>query len=181
MFVPTHISTSAPTVNDDLGAGFCKGTCWFYTTMQKFYLSVYDADGAADWDEISGGTISTWEDWSPSYTWTGNTPTGVSTVARFIMVGKVCFFTLQVSGTTGGVGNLTNMQATLPALATVVDNNSLVPVESYRVVTGTPARTDNIASIDSVVDPARLNHSSFATIGTGSAFTLYYAGNYETD
>ena len=180
MFRAINISSSAPTVNDDRDNGFVVGSGWFYTTMQKFYILVDDAAGAADWDEVSAGTVSTWEDWTPSYTWTGNTPTGVSSVARFMMIGTLCYFTLQVSGTTAGVGNLTNMSATLPAIATVVDNNSLVPIESYRDVDGTSARTDNIASIDSVADPARLNHSSFASIGTGLGFTLYYSGFYET-
>jgi len=153
---------------------------WFNTTTQKLYVLTDDTTGSASWAELNTGTIGTWENWTPSYTWVGNTPTGISTVARYIALGKAVYFVLQVSGTVGGIADLTDMSASLPALATVVDNNSLVPINNFRVV-GAAYDKGDMVSIDSVVDPAVLNHTSFTTISPTTTFTLYFSGYYETE
>ena len=179
MFSPIYIATSAPTVNDDRDSGFIKGTYWWDETGMRMYLCTDDADGAANWDNVSSGSISSWDDWTPSYTWTGGTPSGLSTVARYLLMGNLCFITLQVTGTTS-LGGLTDMSATLPATAAVVDNNSLIPMETYLIEAGTPSRL-LMASINSVTDPARLNCENFKSLPGSTAFGLYFSGSYETE
>ena len=175
MFKPAYISTSAPTVNDDLGLGFRKGTFWWRTSTDTLYVSVDDADGAADWKTVSSGDIGSWASWSPSYTWTGNTPTGITTVARYINVGDICVFTLDVAATTAAGSSLTDFSFTTPETAS--DNNNLVPVSHYAVVGGTPANT-NIAYVncDTV---GEVEHQVFNSIAQSTAFVLYYSGFFE--
>lgn len=53
MFRNIKISTSPPTVNDDATAGYCKGSDWFDSVTETFYKCIDDADGVADWREVS--------------------------------------------------------------------------------------------------------------------------------
>ena len=175
MFKPTIISASAPTVNDDLGAGYRKSTHWYDTATGTFYVLEDDADGAADWKTVSSGDVGSWADWSPSYTWTGNTPTGITTVARYITMGNICLFTLDVNATTAAGSSLTDVAFTLPE--TVVDNNNLIPVATYYTVGGTSAN-DNIAYVDGNT-PAGVAHDTFNSIAQSTAFDLYFRGFYE--
>ncbi len=57
MYRPTHISASAPTVNDDYSAGFRAANFWWDTSADTFYILVDDATGAADWVSVGGGGI----------------------------------------------------------------------------------------------------------------------------
>ena len=175
MFTPIHISSSAPTVNDDFSAGYRPGIGWYDTATGTFYVLEDDAEGAADWKTISSGDIGSWGDWSPSYTWTGNTPTGVATVARYISVGDICVFTLDVTGTTAAGSSLTNLGFTLPEY--VADNNNLIPVAEYYDSGGTPAN-DNIAYIDGTT-PGGVTHASFTAIPQSTGFNFYFSGFYE--
>ncbi len=70
MFNPTHITNSAPTVNDDYSAGFRAGVFWWDYSAKRWYLLEDETTGAADWKNVSGGAITSWDDWTPSYSWT---------------------------------------------------------------------------------------------------------------
>ena len=175
MFITTHLSTSNPTVNDDLDAGFIKGSLWYNTSAETLYISANDSDGAADWNTVSSGDVGSWANWSPSYTWTGNTPTGITTVARYITMGNLCLFTLDVNATTAAGSSLTDVAFTLPE--TVVDNNNLIPVATYYTVGGSSAN-DNIAYVDGNT-PAGVAHDTFNSIAQSTAFDLYFRGFYE--
>ena len=175
MFAPTHISSSAPTVNDDFSAGFRPGIHWYNTSTGTFYVMIDDAEGAADWNTVSSGDVGSWSDWSPSYTWTGNTPTGITTVARYITVGDICIFTLDVNATTAAGSSLTDVAFTLPE--TVTDNNNYIPVGSSYTDGGSSAN-DNVAVVDGNT-PAGVIHQVFNAIAQSTAFDLYFAGFYE--
>ena len=47
-----HVSSSAPTVNDDIDRGFLAGAIWIDQTGLDAYIAISTADGAADWDQI---------------------------------------------------------------------------------------------------------------------------------
>ncbi len=47
-----HVSTAAPTVNDDIDRGFLAGAIWIDQTGTDAYIAISTADGAADWDQI---------------------------------------------------------------------------------------------------------------------------------
>ena len=47
-----HVSTAAPTVNDDIDRGFLAGAIWIDQTGLDAYIAISTADGAADWDQI---------------------------------------------------------------------------------------------------------------------------------
>lgn len=175
MYRPTHISTSAPTVNDDFDSGFRNGNYWWRTTTEALYILEDDSVGAADWVAIASGDVGTWADFTPSFGWTGNTPTGVTYVARYITIGDICMFTVDVSFTTGGSGNLTDMGFSLPE--TVADNDNLIPISSYYDVAGVYANV-NIPYVDGAT-PAGVKHAYFPTIGTTQACNFYFRGFYE--
>ena len=175
MFRPTYITNTAPTVNDDRDSGFIQGTGWLDTSTNAFYILEDDTAGAADWTTIASGEVGSWSDWSPSYTWTGNTPTGITTVARYMSVGNICIFTLDVNATTAAGSSLTDVAFTLPE--TVADNNNLIPVSTYYTVGGSTAN-DNIAYVDGTT-PAGVEHDTFTSIPQSTAFDLYFRGFFE--
>lgn len=178
MFKPTEVTSTAPTVNDDFSAGYHEGDLWWDTSTSIFYVCVDNAEGAADWDEIGSSDVGSWATWSPSYTWTGNTPTGLTTVARYMLIGSLCVFTLDVDGTTGGAGNLTDFEFSLPQQ--VVDNDNYIPVSAIYNDNGSYGK--NLALIDGASAASgdrKVKHVSFHTIGTTTAFRLYFRGFYE--
>ena len=179
MYRPTEISASAPTVNDDYANGFRNGNYWHNTATSIHYILTDHTTANAVWSPISSGSVDEWDDWTTTITWTGNTPTGVSYVARYITIGEVCCFTLDVSCTTGGIGNLTDMTFTLPEQ--VADNNNLIPISSFYMVAASPLNT-NIAYIDGTDNtPANriAKHFIFPVVGTATAFDIYFRGFYE--
>lgn len=48
-----YTSTSDPTVNDDIDLGYKIGDFWLNTTDAGLFVCCDNADGAADWDEIT--------------------------------------------------------------------------------------------------------------------------------
>ena len=48
-----HVSTTAPTVNDDIDRGFLPGAVWIDQTANNSYIAISTADGSADWDQTN--------------------------------------------------------------------------------------------------------------------------------
>ena len=48
-----HVSTTAPTVNDDIDRGLLAGAVWVDQTAQISYIAISTVDGAANWDQIN--------------------------------------------------------------------------------------------------------------------------------
>lgn len=178
MYKPTHISAAAPTVNDDYDDGYRNGNFWRDTGTPDLLLLVDETVGAADWDTVlTGGALAEWDDWTPSYTWTGDQPTGVTTVGRYCKVGDTVWITLQVKGTAGiGATGVTDMTCTLPM--TAADTNAYIPIESYSL-NDVKWSIEHLGVIDSRSDPRVFAHLDFATINSGDSFELYYSGFYE--
>ena len=175
MYRPAEISASAPTVNDDYSSGYRNGNYWWNTTTEILYILEVETTGSASWVAISSADVGAWDDWTPTITWTGNTPTGVSYVARYILIGDVCYFVLDVDCTTGASTNLTNMSFTLPE--TVSDNNNYIPVTTFHRYDGSYATT-NIAYVDGDT-PNGVKHAYFPSMSPLKDLSLFFAGFYE--
>jgi len=179
MYRPTHISASDPTVNDDYGDGFRQGNFWWNKDDNTLFFLEDHTTGAAAWVESTGAAISDWASWVPVFIWTGNTPVGISYVARYIVVGNKVNFTLDVSATAGAVGNLTNMECTLPV--TPIDLDNFFPVTCYHKYGATWQRV-NVPYVDGTqaVDANRkLYHGYFSPVAVDVAFRLIFEGFYE--
>ena len=48
-----HVSSSAPTVNDEYSRGFLPGAVWIDQTANNSYIAISTADGSADWDQTN--------------------------------------------------------------------------------------------------------------------------------
>lgn len=180
MYRPTHISASAPTVNDDYSSGFRNGNFWWNTTDDTLYVLVDHTTGAADWDSVSSSAIASWDDWTPTLTWTGNTPVRVSYVARYQMTGNVVVFTLDISVTNDSGSAITNLTVSLPE--TPVDNNNFIPVWTFSYIASVCSYA-NVAYIDGTDNTAgnrKLKHASFVSIDGDATANLYFSGLYET-
>ena len=178
MFAPTHIAATSPTVNDDYNDGFRAGVYWWDITLNKWFFLVDHTVANAVWTDITGSSLGGWIRWVPVLGWTGTDPAGVTVVARYIKLGNLVYFTLQVNGT-AGAGVITDFQSSLPDVYAVV-NASIVPVTCFADVAGVPSKA-YIAEINSTVDPALLTHTTWVNINAFAAFSLYYAGFYETE
>lgn len=179
MYRPTHISASDPTVNDDYADGYRNGNFWLNSATDTLFCLKDHTTGAAAWVESTGAAISDWANWTPTFIWTGNTPVGITYVARYIVVGNKVNFTLDVDATAGAVGVLTNMECTLPV--TPIDLDNYIPIVAQELIDGTYTRT-NIAYVDGTqaVDANRkLYHVHFANVQVDDAFRLFYEGFYE--
>lgn len=50
---PVKVTTSDPTVNDDVDLGYTVGQTWVNTTDGGYFVCLDNSDGAADWNEIT--------------------------------------------------------------------------------------------------------------------------------
>ncbi len=48
-----HVSSSAPTVNDDIDRGFLPGAVWIDQSANISYIAITTADGSANWDQTN--------------------------------------------------------------------------------------------------------------------------------
>lgn len=60
MFIPTHITTTDPTVTDGISAGFLKGTYWLNTSTTELFICEDDSNTAAVWTSVSGSSTLTY-------------------------------------------------------------------------------------------------------------------------
>lgn len=179
MYRPTTISASAPTVNDDYSAGYRRGNHWWDTVTETLYILENEATGTADWNAVTSSSIASWDDWTPSFQWTGNTPAALAYVARYQEIGNLISFTLDVDATNDSGTSITNMNCSLPEF--VADNNNYIPVSTFSYIDGTCGST-NVAYIDGLNDtPAnrKLSHALFAEVAADLDFNLYFRGFYE--
>ncbi len=51
-----HTTNSAPTVNDDIDAGYDLGTIWINTSNYTIYVNTNNSSSTAVWNELGGGT-----------------------------------------------------------------------------------------------------------------------------
>ena len=73
-------------------------------------VSVLDPANAQDaaTKNYVDGKFPAWSTWAPTLTWTGGTPTGISTTARYIQIGKIVHYMVYITATDSkGVTNLT--------------------------------------------------------------------------
>ena len=178
MFKPTHISTSAPTVNDDYADGFRPGIFWWDSDDDDWYICEDDTVGAAVWSSISSGVILNWDTWSASLSWVGGTPAIAVGIYRYAVIGNMCIITIEIGGSNLTAGNITDLTISLPAdsgYSLVCDT----PVNFYSIVGGATSKGE-MAFVDSSAGlPGRISHRSFPTIAPSDAFSLYYRAFYE--
>ena len=174
MFEPTHISDADPTVNDDYSLGFRPGVFWWNYDTNRWYLCEDDADGAAEWPAISGSAVRSWNDYTPSLSWTGATPNVTSAIYRYCLTGNKCDLTIEINGTNGIGASVTDLSISLPVDAAAYGVSNLTVVDFTAIIDGVISKLD-IAVIDTTVaDPGALTHPAFSAIGSGESFSLYY-------
>jgi hypothetical protein len=84
-------------------------------------------------DAVAAGGTATWANYAPVLTWADGTPAGVVTVARYIKVGKVVTFTIDIlSADSNGATGLTISLPEAPA-----NNGNRIAVTSIQRVGGT--------------------------------------------
>lgn len=118
-------------------------------------------------------TASAWSDWTPTLTWTTANPTTPTTIARYKLIGKTCFFAVQISSTDGN--GATGLRFTLPATPKNIGAN--VPVNSQTLI----GSSDSVRSA-AVRANGTNNDCYFVYMGTAtsaSALGCYIAGQYE--
>lgn len=177
MFRPTEISSSAPTVNDDFSAGFRQGMLWFNSTTSNMYVCDDDAVGAASWTAFNTGATYNWADWTPTFTFTGGTATGVTYVARYISINDLVTFYIDYQATADG--DITDCKISLPTVP--ADQDVYLPITHYYSEGGSVGN-DNIAYIDlndKTEGNRQILHARFQTIANAATFKLFYSGFYE--
>jgi hypothetical protein len=180
MYRPTYISNADPTVTDDYANGFREGNFWWNSTDETLFVLSDHSTGSADWDTVTSSDIASWDDWTPTFTWTGNTPSSLSYVARYQRTGDLVSFTLDVTGTNDTGAAITNLTVSLPV--TPVDNDNDVPVSTFSYLDSVCSYA-NVAYIDGTNNTANqriLRHASFVAIDGSDDFNLYFSGFYET-
>ena len=179
MFAPTYISDSDPTVNDDYSEGIRRGIFWWNSDTNAWFVCADESEGAADWKNISAGSMKSWGDYTPALSWTGGTPTISSSVYRYALSGNLCEITIEIVGTNNSGSSITSLAISLPADAAVYGTN-YTPVDFVSNVNGSFSKSDTAWVDTSVSDPGAITHPIFPTIANTETFALYYKGFYET-
>lgn len=132
-------------------------------------------DRYVDMVSIGEGFQNRWATFSPTLSWTGATPTGVSTNAWYKQIGKTVFIKTKISATDGN--NATGMAMTLP-IAPKFDNK-LIYVPAYQAI-GASVNTRFVYVRDDNVN----NDLTWLFMGTatsGQAFETRFELSYEIE
>lgn len=112
-----------------------------------------------------------WAAWSPTLTWTTGNPASLTTVARYKVQGKICYFNFM---TTSADGNgATALNISLPVAAK--DNNSMVTFPAQQLQNA--SWTNPLAWLDD--DANGIVFRAFTTATSGQALTIIVSGQYE--
>lgn len=165
-------ATVAPTINEDSGDGYGINSIWCDVTADKVYICIDATVGAAVWKEITVTSPSyAWQAWTPTLTWTTGTPTGIATIARYITIGKICFYYITITATNGQ--GATALTISIPAVPR--NDSTYVIATSMEVVGG--ALSNPYASVNEVSQLVAF--SLFATATAGQTLSIYISGQYE--
>jgi hypothetical protein len=124
---------------------------------------------------VGGG----WAAWTPTYTWTGGTVSGQTSIARYMVINNTVHFVISVSGTVAAGVDITNLTISLPV--TPADVDIYVRVGGIQVVNSVFARP-NLPYVDAENNTANqriLRHGLFSSLSEGDTFRFEYAGTYE--
>jgi hypothetical protein len=128
----------------------------------------------SDVAEVAKSLTNTWNTWTPTLTWTTGTPSSITTIARYTIIGNTVFFNIYISSADGNAA--TALKISLPV--SPKDNNSLISVTSQQLVDTTWA--NRIAYIDDD-DGNGIQFRDFATCTDNLAVAVIVTGQYETD
>jgi hypothetical protein len=120
-------------------------------------------------------TSSTWSTWTPSLTWTGATPNGISKWGYFKVMNKTVFYKIRIAIT--DANNTTGLNISLP-----------IPPKTRNILDTFPVFKSVAGSISEIQmrlrDDGTNNDISslyFGTSAAGSSLTLAFSGFYEID
>jgi hypothetical protein len=118
-------------------------------------------------------THHNWADWTPTLVWTGGTPSGLTTNARYLRIGNTIFFVFSVASADSNA--CTNLTISIPVTtaATIV---TIVPAYQRYGVAGT-----TFAAIFGYIDPADdlIHFADFHTGTDNQAVGVNVSGFYE--
>jgi hypothetical protein len=118
--------------------------------------------------------VGNWKDWTPTLTWTTGTPaTDVVTTAKYVVIGKLCYFTLYYKASDGN--GATALTVTLPV--TAYDKAGSQPASCNAQQKVDTTWTNPLAYIDD--DNNLLKFRSLATVTDTNAVELLVTGFFE--
>jgi hypothetical protein len=132
-------------------------------------------DGTATTDRIVKGTL--WDNWVPTYTWTGGTPGAVQVnVARYRIFERNCWFKIDYEFRTKIGGPITDVSITFPRAASTVFTQTF---NCYLTINSTYGIRPHLCFGSSDGDVIMFNN--FPSISTSTEITrLFIEGMYET-
>ena len=122
--------------------------------------------------EISKNVVNTWDDYTPTLTFTGTPPGSITTVARYNRIGHTVSVNISLSSADGN--GATDLQISLPV--TPRDNNSIIAVNSLEKVDTT--WSNPLGYIDDDGGNG-IEFKSFSTATDAVAWEMIVTGSYE--
>jgi hypothetical protein len=114
-----------------------------------------------------------WQAWTPTLTWTGGTPAGLTTVARYCQIGRTVFFSFQTSSADSNA--CTNLTITLPVAFTSAMVWSCSAIERYGVAGATYAALSAYADASDDL----IHFFDFRAATDAQAVAVFITGFYE--
>jgi hypothetical protein len=148
-----------------------------YLKMRGFQIkNLADPTAAQDaaTKNYADGLFPAWATWVPTVTWTGGTPTGVSSSKRYTQIGKTVFFEIDVNATDSqGVTALTiTVPVTLPG--------TMAPVYSGQQGYGAGGATwGNPLPMTTLASPSLIQFRAFQAATSGQPVYVRVTGFYE--
>ena len=127
-----------------------------------------------------------WQDWTPTLTWTGTVPLGVTTVAKYTQVGATVYFKFQ-SARAATTNLITNSVLTISLPVDPEEDATVPPIAGLQLKYTSASYTDPGAYIDmTATGPAATTHlvkfrSLDPMLGGSTAYGMYLNGFYQVN
>ena len=127
----------------------------------------------AQLDDAVNGLNEEWSNWTPVFTWVSGTPTGVSAIARYKVIGKTVFVRVRMTATDSD--GITSVSVSLPISPKNLNLESYIPTYRIKGVTGSVYY--GFLRDDGVNDDLFFATSSTAGESLELKFDFMYEGN----
>ena len=127
-----------------------------------------------------------WQNWTPTLTWTGTTPLGLTTVAKYTQIGRTVFFQFQTARA-ATTNLITNSALTISLPVDPSTDAMSIPAEAYQLAYTGSTYTDMQGYIDTTTTgPSSIYHlikfrNYVARIGGSIAEAIYINGFYPVE
>jgi len=137
------------------------------STTFNAYGTTYVTETSAFSGTVTGN--QPWASFTPTLTWAGDTPAGLSTVARYRIIDNVLFFSFETA-TADPNGAATGLEITMPVTA----GNYITPVAGLEKVNATWTNPQAYVDTDD-----KIKFLNWSNTVDDQAFALYVSGSYE--